>query len=90
MSEYYPWPRNEFKVKDPTTSTYVGNVIGNVSMEEQISQIFDAGNTSLAELNTLGNTLNEQIAPRKPKFVQLWEIINTVNNAIMQYYGETE
>lgn len=88
MSEYYPWPRNEFKIKDPETSAYSGNVIGNMPKEEKISAIFATGNESLSAINELGGALNEQVADRAVKFTALWSIVDSVNSAIESYFGD--
>ena len=84
VQTYFPWQKNEFKVKD--ASEYCGNVIGNIPLEELITAIFEAGNAKISEINETGRARNEQLSSLAAKYITLWEIVNSVNTAIIDYF----
>ena len=81
---YFPWQKNEFKIKD--ASGYFGNVIGNIPLEELITAIFEAGSEQISEINETGRAWNERVSSLAAKYITLWEIVNSVNTAIIDYF----
>lgn len=79
---FYSWNPIFFQPIDPNNGRYFGNVIGNVSLEDQLDDVSNAGNAEKEDILTLGIDLSETITRLAQKYISLWSIIDNVERSI--------
>lgn len=80
--DFYSWNPLYFKVKDPETGRYFGDVIGNVSLEDQLKVVSDAGVDQIEKIEAAGNEQILTIQSLSGKFTSLWTIIERVEQSL--------
>ena len=75
---FYIWSPLYFKPRNQENSRYFGNVIGNLSLEDQLSIIDEAGGSQKTDIQSLAEEEKIVIDALSEKFVRLWRIIDAV------------
>lgn len=87
-TDYYAWQPNYLSYRDPETKAFIGNAIGNTSMEEQINEVVATGMQKKAEMEDICQEKFAQIEPYLGKYTALWQIVENVETALTSYFGE--
>lgn len=80
--DFYSWNPLYFKAKDPETGRYFGNVIGNVSLEDQLKVVSDAGVDQIEKIEAVGNEHILAIQSLSGRFTSLWTIVDHVERSL--------
>ena len=82
-SDFYAWNPIYFQSIDPETGKYSGNVIGNVSLEDQLAIVDRAGEKQKTDIRALGKEQAKAIQNLAEKFVSFWSIADQVEKAVI-------
>ena len=85
----YLWTPNYFQIKDPNTESYVGNVIGNRSQEDQILIVSEAGADQKTAILEQSQIHISEIEERSKKFFDIMQLSNDAMKEILLYFGGT-
>lgn len=87
--DFYLWNPTSFLYKDPDHGVYIGNVVGNTSMEDQLKVVEDAGNAARTDIQNAGFEQATAIGVLAGKFVSLWRISDGVIVELSKHFGES-
>lgn len=79
---FYVWSPIFLQSKNPDTARYFGNVIGNVSLEDQLQVVGDAGASQIEDIRTIGSQQTQELTDLARKFSIFWSIADRVEKSI--------
>jgi len=86
----YSWAPNIFQIIiDPEDRKYIGNVIGNRSMEDQIAIVTEAGTTQKEAILEESQQLISEINESAKNLLDIMAISSDTMNEIVLFFGGT-
>ena len=87
--DIYSWAPNVFQIVDPEIKNYIGNVIGNRSMEDQIAIVTEAGTTQKEAILEESQRLISEINESAKNLLDIMAISSDTMNEILLFFGGT-
>ena len=81
------WNPNYFQIKDQETRRYFGNAIGNLSLEEQLKTVTDAGALQKTAIFNAASADILDISERSEKFRHVTRVNKNVMKELVSFFG---
>lgn len=89
LEDFYSWTPNLFRIKDPESQDYIGNMIGNRSKEDQILIVTDEGTVQKEALLEESQQLIAEIDESAKPLVDIMTLSRNAMKEVLLFFGGT-
>lgn len=89
LEDFYSWTPNLFRIKDPESQDYIGNMIGNRSKEDQILIVTDEGAVQKEALIEESQQLIAEIDESAKPLVDIMTLSRNTMKEVLLFFGGT-
>lgn len=89
LEDFYSWTPNLFRIKDPESQDYIGNMIGNRSKEDQILIVTDEGAVQKEALLEESQQLIADVDESAKPLVDIMTLSRNTMKEVLLFFGGT-
>jgi len=89
LEDFYSWIPNLFRIKDPESQDYIGNMIGNRSKEDQILIVTDEGAVQKEALLAESQQLIAEVDESAKPLVDIMTLSRNTMKDVLLFFGGT-
>lgn len=89
LEDFYSWTPNLFRIKDPESQGYIGNMIGNRSKEDQILIVTDEGAVQKEALLEESQQLIAEIDESAKPLIDIMTLSRNTMKEVLLFFGGT-
>lgn len=89
LEDFYSWTPNLFRIKDPESQDYIGNMIGNRSKEDQILIVTDEGAVQKEALLEESQQLIAEVDESAKPLVDIMTLSRNTMKEVLLFFGGT-